>query len=112
MDFTVHPYKEARKYVNYGNQITVLPNLQWFYCKAENYYFYQARHKELLINIRMTKEGKWIGLIQKGNSIYRFPLEPEFTVSQVLVDIEDDLLHTKPENQIWNSSVSKFNSGN
>ena len=101
MEFKVYPHKESRHHVTYGNQITVLTSLEWYYCVSEDQYFYQASHKGFLINIRLTKDEKWIGLIQKDNAKYRFPLEPQFTVSQVLVDIEEDLLRTKKEHQIW-----------
>lgn len=101
MDFEIRPHKEADDFVNYGNRITVLTHFTWFYCVNGEHYFYQARHKHLLLNIRMTKDEKWIGLIQDGDTVYRYPLEPQFTVSQVLVDMEDDLRLTKPEQQIW-----------
>lgn len=102
MDFKIYPYQEARKTQSYGNQITVLPNLEWYYCEhSSDQYFYQAKHKGILINIRMNKDEKWIGLLQEGVSVYLFPTDPQFTVSQVLVDIEDDLLHTKEKDRVW-----------
>lgn len=101
MDFEIRPHKEVDDFVNYGNQITVLTFLTWYYCVSGEHYYYKATHKGLLLNIRMTKDEKWIALIQDGEKVYRFPLEPQFTVSQVLVDLEEDLLHTKPDKQIW-----------